>query len=67
MTLDIYDMRGERIRRFSVPGPGTSFDIAWDLTNDDGETVKNGPCLIVVVVETASGKTVDKAFIAVVR
>lgn len=67
VTIDIYDMRGERIRRFSVPGPGTSFDIAWDLTNDDGETVKNGPCLLVVMIETASGKTVDKAFIAVVR
>jgi flagellar hook assembly protein FlgD len=67
VTLEIYDMRGERIRRFSVPGPGTSFDIAWDLTNDDGETVKNGPCLLVVVIETASGKTVDKAFVAVVR
>lgn len=67
VTVDIYDMRGERIRRFSVPGPGTSFDISWDLTNDDGETVKNGPCLLVVMIETASGKTVDKAFIAVVR
>ena len=67
VTLDIYDMRGERIRRFSVPGPGTSFDIAWDLTNDDGETVKNGPCVVVIVIETASGRTVDKAFIAVVK
>jgi hypothetical protein len=50
-----------------VPGPGTSFDIAWDLTNDDGETVKNGPCLVVITIEHSGGRTVDKAFIAVVR
>ena len=67
VTLDIYDMRGERIRRISVPGPATSFDIAWDLTNDDGETVKNGPCLVVITIEHSGGRTVDKAFIAVVR
>ena len=67
VTLEIYDIRGERIKRLSVPGPGTSFDIPWDLTNDDGEMVKNGPCLMVIVIETASGRTVDKAFIAVVR
>ncbi len=67
VTLDIYDMRGERIRSITVPGPGTSFDIAWDLTNDDGEMVKNGPCLVVIIIETAGGRTVDKAFIAVVR
>jgi hypothetical protein len=67
VTLEIYDMRGERIRRFSVPGPGTNFDIAWDLTNDDGEMVKNGPCLFVIVIETAGSRIVDKAFIAVVR
>jgi len=67
VTLEIYDMRGERIRRISVPGPGTSFDIAWDLTNDDGEMVKNGPCLVVIIIEAAGGRTVDKAFIAVVR
>jgi flagellar hook assembly protein FlgD len=67
VTLDIYDMRGERIRRIAVPGPGTSFDIAWDLTNDDGETVKNGPCLVVITIEHSGGRTVDKAFIAVVR
>ena len=48
-------------------GPAVSFDIPWDLTNDDGEAVKNGPCLVVIVIETASGSTVDKAFIAVVR
>ncbi len=67
VTLEIYDMRGERIRRIAVPGPGTSFDIAWDLTNDDGETVKNGPCLVVITIEHSGGRTVDKAFIAVVR
>ena len=67
VTLDIYDMRGERIRRISAPGPGTSFDIPWDLTNDDGETVKNGPCLVVITIEHAGGRTVDRAFIAVVR
>jgi hypothetical protein len=60
-------MRGERIRRIEVPGPGTSFDIPWDLTSDDGETVRNGPCLVVVTIDHAGGRTVDKAFIAVVR
>jgi hypothetical protein len=67
VTLEIYDMRGERIRRIEVPGPGTSFDIPWDLTSDDGETVRNGPCLVVVTIDHAGGRTVDKAFIAVVR
>ena len=67
VTLEIYDLRGERIRRIVSPGPAVSFDIPWDLTNDAGEEVRNGPCLVVIVIETAGGSLVDKAFIAVVR
>jgi flagellar hook assembly protein FlgD len=67
VTLEIYDIRGERMRKITVPGPGTSFDIAWDLTNDDGETVRNGPCLVVITIDHSGGRTVDKAFVAVVR
>jgi hypothetical protein len=67
VTIEIYDITGGSIRKITEHGPGTSFDIPWDLTNDDGETVRNGPCLVVITIEQAGGRTVDKAFIAVVR
>jgi flagellar hook assembly protein FlgD len=67
VTVEIYDIRGERIRRFHAPGPGVSFDIEWDLTSDDGEDVRNGPCLVVITVDGSGGRTVEKGFIAVVR
>jgi hypothetical protein len=67
VTVEIFDMRGDRIRKLTATGPGTSFDIGWDLTTDDGEEVNNGPCLVMITINSEGGRTVDKAFIAVVR
>ncbi len=67
VEIKIYTLGGEEVATLGERGPATRFDIEWSLQNDDGEEVRNGPYLVVITVEYASGKTVDKNFIAVVR
>ena len=67
VEIRIYTLTGEEVATLKETGPATRFEIGWSLLNDDGEEVRNGPYLVVITVEYASGKTVDKSFIAVVR
>jgi hypothetical protein len=67
VEIKIYTLTGEEVAILGETGPATRFEIEWSLLNDDGEEVRNGPYLVVITVEYASGKTVDKSFIAVVR
>ena len=67
VEVTMYDMRGERVRRLSAAGPGTRFDLEWDLRTDDGEDVRNGAYLAVIEIDFGSSRTVEKGFIAVVR
>jgi flagellar hook assembly protein FlgD len=67
VDIEIFTLTGERVATLEENGPATRFEIQWDLTNDDGEQVRNGPYLLVITVRYDSGKTVDKSFIAVVR
>jgi flagellar hook assembly protein FlgD len=67
VTIDIYTVNGERVVSLSENGPAQSFIIAWNLTNDDGEEVRNGAYLAVVTVRYDSGTQVYKEFVAVVR
>lgn len=67
VEIKIYTLTGEEVATLKETGPSTRFEIGWSLLNDDGEEVRNGPYLVVITVEYASGKTVDKNFIAVVR
>ncbi len=68
VKIDIFDMRGERVRRLYGYGPGRTFDIQWDLRDDDGDEVRNGAYLAVILVYKGSEKTLlEKNFVAVVR
>lgn len=66
-TVDIYTVAGELVATLVENGPSQAFVLDWDLTNDDGEEVRNGPYLAVVTVTRESGKRVYRAFVAVVR
>jgi flagellar hook assembly protein FlgD len=67
VEIRIYTLSGEEVVTLKETGPATRFEIGWSLRNGEGEEVRNGPYLVVITVEYASGKTVDKNFIAVVR
>jgi flagellar hook assembly protein FlgD len=67
VELDIYDMRGERVRRMVVHGPSERFEIEWDLKNGDGDEVRNGPYVVVITINVPGDRIVEKQFVAVVR
>jgi hypothetical protein len=67
VDIVIFTINGERVARLSEAGPSTSFDVEWNLLNDDGEEVRNGPYLVVITVDYNGSKVVEKNFIAVVR
>ena len=67
ITIEIYDLGGEEVRTIYGWGPSTSFQIEWDLLNNDGDAVNNGPFLVVLTIDYGTRKTVEKNFIAVVR
>ncbi len=67
VKVEIYDLGGERVTRLSGWGPATKFEMEWDLLNDDGDEVRNGPYLAVITIDYDRASTVEKYFIAVVR
>ncbi|MBN2183797.1 MAG: hypothetical protein JW746_00565 [Candidatus Krumholzibacteriota bacterium] len=67
IIIEIYDLGGEEVRTIYGWGPSTSFQIGWDLLNNDGDSVNNGPFLVVLTIDYGTRKTVEKNFIAVVR
>jgi flagellar hook assembly protein FlgD len=67
IKIEIFTVAGELVATLSQRGPGTEFELPWNLTNDDGENVRNGPYLAVVTVTYDNGPTVEKRLFAVVR
>ncbi|UCF05406.1 MAG: hypothetical protein JSV33_16095 [bacterium] len=67
VDIVIFTINGERVARLSETGPSTSFDVEWNLLNDDGKEVRNGPYLVVITVDYNGSKAIEKNFIAVVR
>ena len=68
VRVEIFDMRGERVRRLHGGGPGRTFEIVWDLLDDDGDQVRNGAYFAVILVDREGGEAVlEKSFVAVVR
>ncbi len=67
VIIDIYDLGGEHVRKLFAWGPSTQFEIEWDLRNGDGDTVRNGPYIMVMTIDYGTRKTIEKSFIAVVR
>ncbi len=67
VCVDIFTVSGEHVIALKQSGPDNNFEIEWELTNGDGEEVRNGVYLAVVSVFYADTKRVEKNFIAVVR
>ena len=67
VEITIFTVAGERVARLRGDGPSDRFQIEWDLTNDNGDEVRNGAYLVVIAITYDTGTTVDKSFIAVVR
>ncbi|MBN2070305.1 MAG: hypothetical protein JW814_02520 [Candidatus Krumholzibacteriota bacterium] len=67
VMIEIYDIAGEEVRTLFEWGPSTAFQIEWNLRNNDGDDVNNGPFVVVLTIEYGTRKTVEKNFIAVVR
>lgn len=65
--VDIYTVGGEWVVTLKQSGPGHSFQFEWDLTNGDGEEVRNGTYVVVITVFYPDTKRIEKNFIAVVR
>jgi flagellar hook assembly protein FlgD len=65
--INIFTLNGENVRKLKEWGPATKFELEWDLTNDDGEEVRNGAYLVVITVRYYNSKWIDKYFIAVAR
>ena len=67
VEIEIFSIDGRLVRRMQDSRPATKFDLRWNLRNDDGEPVKNGPYLVVFKTSFGSSRRVDKKLIAVVR
>jgi hypothetical protein len=67
VTVDLFTLDGERVVHLRRAGPSNVFRIAWNLTNGDGNSVRNGPYLAMIKITDSRGLTVEKHFIAVVR
>ncbi len=67
VEITIFTVTGDRVVRLRGNGPSDQFQIEWDLTNDNGDNVRNGAYLVVIAIRYEAGTTVDKSFIAVVR
>ncbi len=67
VSVDIYTIGGSRVASLRENGPAQSFAVEWDLTNDDGEEVRNGPYLAVITVRHQTRTETYKEFVAVVR
>ncbi len=67
VSIEIFTINGEHVATLGGMGPSMTFEIPWDLTNDDGDDVLNGAYLVVISIHYSDSKTVEKNFIAVVR
>jgi hypothetical protein len=67
VKIEIFTLNGELVKTLGKPGPGTDFELPWDLTNNDGETIRNGPYLVAFTVMYDTGQTMEKRLIAVVQ
>ena len=69
VTMDIFDLRGRRVRRLlgEVPryiGPNAA---QWDGLTDDGVLVRNGRYLLVIRARTGSQQVVQRKLIVVFK
>ena len=67
VEIDIYDLGGEKVRTIRDWSISSTYEIEWDLLNDDGETVRNGAYLMILTIHSGGSRTIEKNFIAVVK
>jgi len=67
VQVKIFTINGRLVRTLSKYGPASKFEIMWDLLNEDGSEVNNGPYLAVITIEYPGSRRVEKKLIAVVR
>ncbi len=67
VDIQIYTVNGEHVRSLNEQGPKRLFKLEWDLTNDEGDGVRNGPYLVYISIYYSNTTTTQKSFIAVVR
>ena len=62
----IYDLSGQLVRRMSEPGESGIHQIAWDGSNDSGQTVLPGIYICRIELDTDTGKKAAVRTVAVV-
>ena len=69
VTMDIFDLRGRRIRRLleEVPRYIGSTAAQWDGLTDDGALVRNGRYLLTIRARTGSQRAVHRKLIVVFK
>jgi flagellar hook assembly protein FlgD len=66
VTINIYTLRGRKIRTFEDKTSNTFYDFPWDLSDDEGNAVGSGPYMFRIVIEMGDGSTIEDRVIAVV-
>lgn len=66
VTVNIFTLRGRKIRTFQDNSSNSFYDFPWDLADDDGNTVGSGPYVFRVSIDMGDGTTIDDSVIAVV-
>lgn len=69
VTMDIFDLRGRRVRRLLEDSPRYigSNAAQWDGLTDDGDLVRNGRYLLVIRARTGSQHVVRRKLIVVFK
>lgn len=61
ISINVYDMSGGLVQKLYASMGGTSISIPWDGNNGDGEPVRKGPLIAVLVVEyTSSNRNIQR-------
>lgn len=69
ITMDIFDLRGRRIRRLLADAPRYTGPNAaqWDGLTDDSSLIRNGRYLLVIRARTGSQRAVQRKLIVVFK
>jgi len=67
VEIRIFTINGELVRKLYGHGPAEKVSVYWNLLNEDGVEVNNGPYLVVITTEYQGSRKVEKKIIAVVR
>ena len=61
ITINLYDLSGGLVQKLYATMGGTSISIPWDGNNGNGELVRKGPLVAVLVIDyTSSNRSVQR-------